>query len=117
MNYHELAQLRNPVLPPFIGDPKVGVGGTALGLMISNLIGGLFIVSFLIAFIYLIIGGFHWITSAGDKANLESARNRITHAIVGLIVVAAAWAIATIAAQFVGLGDFMHLPIPTIPSN
>lgn len=108
-----LAQIINPVIPPVIGQGGPAQGGIAAGQIISNLIGGMFIIGFLIAFIYLMTGGFHWITSGGDKANLEHARNKIIHALVGLIVVASTWAIAVIAGRFVGL-DIERLPIPSI---
>ncbi len=109
-----LAAITNPVLPPSIGQGGAEQGGTALGMLLGNLISFLFIIAFLTAFIYLITGGFHWITSAGDKANLEHARNKIIHAIVGLIVVFVSWAVMTMVAQFVGLKDFPTLPIPGI---
>lgn len=112
MNNQQLAQgIRNPVIPPIIGGPSTG--GIALGELISNLVGFLFIVAFVIAFMYLLMGGVYWITSGGDKANLESARNRIIHSLVGLVVVGSAWAIASLAAQFFCL-DLTHLPIPSI---
>jgi uncharacterized membrane protein len=43
-----------------------------------------------IAVIMLIIGGFRYITSAGDEAGAKSARNTIIYAIVGLVIVALA---------------------------
>ena len=116
MTSHVLAQLRNPVLPPLIGGsvkPDYKTGGTALGTLISNLVGALFIAGFLLAFVYLLMGGIGWVTSAGDKAKLEKARDQITNAIIGLIVVAAAYALTAIVAQFFGF-ELKSLPIPTI---
>lgn len=116
--YRFLAQITNPVLPPTIGggdSPTRDMGGAATGKIISGVIGGMFIVAFFIALLYLLTGAFHWITSGGDKADLEHARNKITHAIVGLVIVGAAWSIMTLVAQFFGL-DFTDLPIPAIPS-
>ncbi len=113
-----LAQITNPVLPPTIGggtSPTPDMGGTATGKIISGVIGGMFIVAFFIAFIYLVTGAFHWITSSGDKANLEHARGKIINAIVGLIIVAAAWSVMVLVAQFFDL-DFTNLPIPAIPT-
>jgi hypothetical protein len=43
--------------------------------------------------IYFMIGALQWITSAGDKAALEHARGRMTHATIGLIMLASIWAI------------------------
>lgn len=51
------------------------------------------IVAALVALVFLIIGGIKWITAGGDKAATESARGTITSAIIGLVVVFAAWAV------------------------
>ncbi|MBI4062645.1 hypothetical protein HY410_01870 [Candidatus Gottesmanbacteria bacterium] len=113
-----LAQLRNPALPENIGgstNPSVESGGTATGLFITNIIDAMFIAAFVLALIFFMTGAIHWITSGGDKANLESARNKIIHALVGLIVIASAWAVMLVVGQFFGL-DFKRLPIPSIGS-
>lgn len=47
-------------------------------------------------------GGFYWMTSAGDKGKLETARHRINDAFVGLIIVVAGWAILNLTGQFLG---------------
>lgn len=116
MNSRLLAQITNPVLPPGLGQGPKEQGATAIGLLISNLIAGMLIFAFVLAFIYLITGAFHWITSGGDKANLENARNKIIHAIIGLIIIAAAWAIIILTGQFLGL-DFTKLPIPSFDNS
>lgn len=112
-----LAQLRNPVLPKELGggaSPDYTRGGEVVGSLVGNIVGLIFIFTFFLAFLYLLTGAMAWVTSSGDKASLEAARNKITHAIVGLIIVAATWAIMSIVAQFVGFKDFPKLPIPTI---
>lgn len=43
-----------------------------------------------IAVIMLIFGGFRYVTSAGNDAGVQAARNTIIYAIIGLIVVAVA---------------------------
>lgn len=108
-----LAQLYNPVLPNNIGAGGPDRGTVVIGSFIGNIIGAMFIIAFFTAFIFLITGGFHWITSGGDKANLEHARNKIIQAIMGLIVTASAWAIMTLVSNFVGW-DFPNLPFPTM---
>jgi hypothetical protein len=113
MGIHILAQITNPVLPSSLGSGNTDQGGTALGKLISGLIGALFIAGFLLAFMFIIIGGIQWITAGGDKQALEKARNGITHAIVGLVIVAAAYAIMVLVGQFFGI-DITHLKIPSI---
>ena len=111
-----LAQLRNPVLPPSIGGAKGATektGGTALGSIIGGIVGMLFIAGFLLAFLTLLMGALNWITAGGDKTKLEAARNQITNAIVGVIIVGAAYAIASLLANFFGF-NLESLPIPTV---
>lgn len=86
---------------------------TNVGQLISALVGTLLIISALLAFFFLILGGIQWITSGGDKAGMEAARNKITHAIVGLIIVGAAWAIMLLVQNFLGInviGGSIDLP-------
>lgn len=116
-----LAQIRNPALPAAIGGAAGAdaykQGGTALGLLISNVVGGLFIAGFLLSFVFFIMGGFTWITAGGDKTKLEKARDELTNAIIGLIVVAAAFALSSLVANFFGL-QFTSLTLPAIqPGN
>lgn len=108
-----LAQIKNPVLPASIGGGSYTSGGTALGTLISNIIGGLLVAGFLLSFVFLIMGGFTWITAGGDKTKLEKARDEITNAIVGIVIVAASYALATLIAKFFGL-DLQNLTVPTI---
>lgn len=111
-----LAQIHNPVLPQSLGggnNPNVNSGGKALGNLIGNLVGALFIAGFLLTFMQLILGGITWITAGGDKQKLEKARDSITNAIMGLVIVGATYALMTLVAAFFGL-DLKALKVPTI---
>ena len=86
-----------------------------IGQLISALVGTLLIIAALLAFFFLIMGGIQWITSGGDKAGMEAARNKITHAIVGLIIVGAAWAVMILVQNFLGvsfIGGTLTIPKP-----
>lgn len=110
--------IRNPVLPDLLGggnNPDFNQGTTVFGNLIGALIGGLLFFSFIIALFYLLTGALKWITSSGDKVKLEEARNKITHALMGLIIVFAIWAIMTVVADFFGIG-FPEIPFPTLDS-
>ena len=88
---------------------------TNLGELISAATGALLIIAALLAFFYLILGGIQWITSGGDKTGMEAARNKITHAVVGLIIVGAAWAIMILVQNFLGVdivGKELKFPTP-----
>ncbi len=88
---------------------------TDIGQLISAAVGSIMIIAALLAFMYLLLGGIKWITSGGDKAGMEEARNKITHAIVGLIIVGAAWAIMNLVQNFLGvqiIGGSLNFPKP-----
>lgn len=103
------------------GDPSITIKQppnikiNELGGLLSALVGALLIIAALLAFFYLILGGIQWITSGGDKAGMEAARNKITHAIVGLVIVGAAWAIMILVQNFLGvtiIGGALNFPKP-----
>lgn len=69
---------------------------------ISAIIGLLTIVAAVWFLIQITLGGLSWITAAGEKAKLAEARDKITHAFIGLIIVVAGWGILALAGQFFG---------------
>lgn len=83
-----------------------------IGGIISALIRLVLVVAALVFFFILVIGGIKWIASGGDKAQTEAARNQITAALVGLVIVFAAWAIVQLINTFFGINIF-ELTIPT----
>lgn len=89
---------------------------TDLGAFIGVLTSVVFIIAGLAAFFYLILGGFQYITSGGDKAGAQAARDRITYAILGLAIIAAAAAILGVAQAIFGIQIIGNIkwPGPTI---
>ena len=53
--------------------------------------------------VYLVYGGVEWLTSGGDKAKLESARAKLTNALIGVAIIAASYAIWIVALTFFGI--------------
>ncbi len=51
--------------------------------------------TFAFAVIMLIIGGFRYITSAGNEGQAEAAKETITQAVIGLVIVLLAFVIAS----------------------
>lgn len=80
--------------------------------IVSGLIRGALVVAAVVFFFILVIGGIRWIASGGDKAATEGARNQITAALVGLVIVFAAWAIVQLIQVFFGV-DIFNLSLPT----
>ena len=84
-----------------------------IGSLIGGAVGVIIILALILTFFYLIIGGISWITSGGDKGQVEAARNRITNALIGLAIVAGAWALMKLVGFFFGIDPFA-LDIPTV---
>lgn len=88
-----------------------------IGNIIGAIVGFMLLIAAVAAFLFLILGGIQWITSGGDKAGMEAARNRITAAIVGLIIVAASWAVMVLIGQFIGFDILAgNIKIPSVAS-
>lgn len=90
-----------------------GLGTLTIPSIISAGIRLVVVVAAVIFFFILVIGGIRWIASGGDKAQTEAARNQITSALVGLVIVFAAWAIVALINVFFKV-DIFSLAIPTV---
>ena len=62
------------------------------------------------AFIMLIWGGFEWLTSAGDTGKLGNAKDRMSSAILGLLIVLGSWLILQVINP-----DLLILNLSTLP--
>lgn len=97
--------------------PKTGnfadLGGLTFPQIISGLIRFTVVIAAIVFFFILVIGGIKWIASGGDKGKTEEARNQITAALVGLVIVFAAWAIVALINVFFKI-DIFSLTIPSV---
>ncbi len=82
-------------------DPGQGFA-ESFGGLINGVLSFVMVLAALLVFFYLILGGIEWITSGGDKGQTEKARNKITSAVIGLIILAASYAILQLLFNFLG---------------
>jgi len=103
MNYLSLATnpIENPALPKI--NPTSGI--TFFQDLIPAFVTLGFVIGSLVFFFFLISGAITWIVSGGDKTKLESARSRITNAIVGFVILLLAFAVVNL------LESFFHIDI------
>ncbi|MCH7541701.1 hypothetical protein IH981_02920 [Patescibacteria group bacterium] len=87
-------------------DPNSNIPFTNLGELIANAAILLFVAAAILAFIFIVIGGVQWIAAGGDKLGAAAARDRITAAVVGLVVVVAAFGITLIVTTLFGINIF-----------
>lgn len=100
-------------LKPSDGTDFAPLGGLTVPSIVSALIRFTVVVAAIVFFFILVIGGIRWIASGGDKAQTEAARSQITSALVGLVIVFAAWAIVALINTFFKI-DIFSLSIPTV---
>jgi TRAP-type C4-dicarboxylate transport system permease small subunit len=96
-------------------NPNEGSGtdhfATDIGAVFRAVLNFVLVIAVLLVFGYLVLGGIEWITSGGDKSKTESARNKITAAVIGLIILVSAYAILTVVLQFLGFNpDSIEIP-------
>jgi len=96
-----------------IEEPNAGIKD--IGKLLSSGIQVALIIASILTFAFLIWGGIQWIISGGDKTQTQAARDRITMALVGLGIVAAAWALMKVIGYFFGV-DVFQFNIPTAAS-
>ena len=72
------------------------------------------IVAAIVFFFILVLGGIKWIMSEGDKTKAEGARNMITAALIGLVIISAAWAITQLLAAFFGVDILGNLEVYSV---
>lgn len=84
-----------------VPDRLLNLGGIIQSiLMIAYFAAGVFFI------FQLVVGGIAWTSSGGDPKALDAARGRITNAIVGLVIVAAALAITLLITSIFGINIF-----------
>ena len=98
----------NPVIPGLSGDY-----GAKLGGIIGGILGFLLAIAGLLSFLYLLTGGIQWITSGGDKTGVDTARQKILNAIIGLVITFGTWAIVKLVFDFLGM-DFPNFSLPKL---
>ena len=95
------------------GSSVANIDSFTVSNIISWAITMVLVLAGVIFFFMLVIGGIRWIISDGDKVNTEGARNQITAALIGLIIVFASWAIINLISTVFGI-DITNFSIPTI---
>ena len=109
-----LAQAQN--IGSFSGDNCIGAycptsadsAATQLETLFTNIFGILTIAAGIAFLIYFVIGGITWISAGGDSGNIDKAKKMMTNAVIGMIIITAAFAITWIVGKVLGL-DILNI--------
>jgi len=101
MNHQLLAQAINfqdiikGALPDYTpGKIDITKANLTIGDIISAILPYIFAIAGLILFVFLIMGGFELLTSAGNPESAKKAQEKITSALVGFIIIFLAYWLA-----------------------
>jgi hypothetical protein len=70
----------------------------------------LFLIAIVLTLFYLIYGGMDWVMSRGEKQKIDSAKKKITYAIIGLVIVFLSFVIMRIVGGMLGADNLVGLP-------
>lgn len=74
---------------------------SGIATIFDNVFSYLFPIAGIICVIYIIIGGYMWIISAGDPARVKQAQGTLSWAIIGLVVLLVIFAVLKAVIRFV----------------
>lgn len=98
-----LAQIDFDKLNTAVGlDPKF----KTVGDIVSALVPSLFVLAGFALLLYLVWGGFTLMTSGGDPKAIEGAKQKITHAVIGFVIVITAFWLVQLLGQILGIEQF-----------
>jgi|SRR3989344_8448713 len=99
-----ISQITNPALPAGVSNastPTAAAGVLAKYIAVlwqtAIIVGGLGII------VYLLVGGFYWITAGGEKGKIEQAKERIIQAVIGFVVLSSVAAISAFLSGPLGI--------------
>ncbi len=84
----------------------LGNGSTGISKFLNNLIILIYMIAAVVFIFMMVWGALQWLISGGDKEAVAGARNRIIHAIIGIMLFAAAFALIQILGTFTGFKFF-----------
>ena len=80
---------------------EVGLPKGDLPELILNIVNVALLLAAVVALAFLVYGGFRYITSRGEERDVEAAKDTITYAVIGLVVLGIAAAIVNFAVRAV----------------
>jgi len=104
--------IRNNAISENIGTPLIDPA-SAISKILSTLINFALVIGCITFVFMFLFGGYQWITSGGNKDSLQKAKNRITNALIGLVVLLSLYAILNFLSSFLGI-DLIKFDLPTL---
>jgi|GEM_PF-931521 len=107
--------ITNPVTGSLGDNPTEAAAGTTFLTFLITLWRAIITLGGLMVLIFFLWGAIEWITAGGDSSKVQKARDRITQAIIGMVLLVASFVIIGFISQLFFGPDFnlLNLTIPT----
>lgn len=103
-------RVANPELSQLVSDANlVLTPEERFASLLGSLLSVVMTFSAILLLLYLVWGAVEWITSGGESAKLQAARNKMLHAIIGIIV------LSSVIALFALVQYILNIEIFTFP--
>lgn len=86
---------------------------TALGELLTNVASTVALGGGVLLFLYLVFGGFRYLTAGGDEKAVDAAKKIMTNAIIGLLIIVSAYFVTDILGTILGFGNIFNLVFPS----
>lgn len=86
-------------LQPFKPTSNAEAGNT-FNALLGQIIGLVLTIAAIVAFFYLVISGFQYITSGGDAGKAQTARQGIINALIGIVIILVAYLVLRYVGTF-----------------
>jgi hypothetical protein len=84
-------------------------GKLTIGSILTRALTVIFLIAGVSLLIMIVMGGFTFLTSAGDPKKMEQGKNQLTYAIVGFVIIFAAFWLVQIFGTMFGLPSMTQL--------
>jgi hypothetical protein len=114
------AELTNPVLRDDLGaNAESAIQGSTFARYFIGLWSSMMAIGAIFVLVLIVWGAIEWISSEGEKGKLENARNRITQAIIGLVILVSSFVIIGFVSNLLFGESFsiLDISIPNMLSN
>lgn len=103
-------KITNPAISDKLNSMLLNLPEAFFQDLLSRTVGLLFVFGALAFFFMFIWGAITWILSGGDKAGVESAKGKISNALVGFVLLIGSFAIVKLVETFFGI-DILSIDI------
>jgi hypothetical protein len=103
--------IRNPVIGDLGNNPEAASTGVTFGAYLITIWQALTVVGGLALLLYLLWGSIDWLVAGGDSGKVQKARDKMTGAVIGFIILLGSFVIIGFIGELIGY-DLLDINLP-----